>query len=192
MKLSKKNKLISLLQKKINKFNKKSDRKLRINFNQQTQMNPNYYNNNNNNNNPQNMANYQGQYYNPNMNNNYQNTNQNQNNRNLFLGGMISSVTGAAGGLVGGAGNLASKAAGGVAGAAKDVGGGLLANGGAGAGLLGAGAGLAMAFGGKAKEREEISNLEQDLRTKEMRFQMERGKKMTEMDELDRRVKPFI
>ena len=178
MKESKKSNLMKKLKLQVKKFNKKSDRKLKINFdsNNISQYTPNnqYQNMNNNMNNMQ--------YQNMNNNMQYQNMNNqdsqmNQDHRKLFLGGLVSSI-----------GGVASQAAGGLGNVAKSVTGGLTSNGGLGAGLLGAGAGMAMAFGGQAKEREEISNLEMDLRTKEMRYQMERGKKQTELDELDRRV----
>ena len=152
--------------------------------------NPNYQNMNGQ---PQMMMNVQPQMMNgqPQMMmnpayNNYQP--QNPNNRGLFLEGLTGGLGSMASGLAGGA----SKMVGGVVGGAKDavsgVGKGLGKNGGAGIGLLGAGAGLAMATMGKGKEREELSNLEQDLRSKEMRYFMHINKKNAELDHLEHGV----
>lgn len=98
--------------------------------------------------------------------------------RQLFIGQML-------GGIGGGLG----QAAGAVTGGVKDVASGLGANGGAGAGLLGAGAGLMMATMGSEGEEIERDNLQQDLRSKEFRFMMERGKKDTEMNKMDKLVR---
>lgn len=101
----------------------------------------------------------------------------NQGNRGLFLDQVMGGLGDAVGGIAGGAKDAAS-------GAAQSLG----ANGGGGAALLGAGAGIAMATMGKAKEREELSNLEQDLRSKEMRYFMHINKKNGELDHLEHGV----
>ena len=91
-------------------------------------------------------------------------------------------------GMLGGLGNAASSVAGSVTGGVSNVAQGLGANGGAGAGLLGAGAGLMMATMGSEDERNERDNLEQDLRSKEFRYMLEKGKKDAEMNVLDKHV----
>lgn len=97
--------------------------------------------------------------------------------RQLFLDQMVGGITGGLG-----------QAAGAVTGGVKSLAGGLGANGGAGAGLLGAGAGLMMATMGSEKEQMERDNLEQEVRSKEFRFMMERGKKDAEMNKMDKLV----
>lgn len=101
--------------------------------------------------------------------------------RKLFIGQML-------GGIGGGIG----QAAGALTGGAKSVASGLGANGGAGAGLLGAGAGLMMATMGSEKEEMERDNLQQELRSKEFRFMLERGKKDAEMNTMDKHVRPAV
>lgn len=117
------------------------------------------------------MANPQMMQYNnlPNQNQN-QNQQMQNNNRHLFLGEALGSITG------------------GLQDTAKSAMGGLGANGGAGAGLLGAGAGLAMATMGGDAEKEERSNLEQDLRSKEFRYMIQISKKQSEFNEMDKKV----
>jgi hypothetical protein len=95
-------------------------------------------------------------------------------------------------GLVGGLGNTVSAAAGSLTGGVSSMAKGLGANGGAGAGLLGAGAGLAMATMGGDAEREERDNLQQDLRSKEFRYMLEKGKKDAEMNDMDKHVRYLL
>ena len=102
----------------------------------------------------------------------------NQANRGLFIEG-----------LVGGVGQMASGVVGSATGAVKGAASSLGANGGSGAALLGAGAGLAMATMGKDKERNEISDLEQDVRNKEFHYFMQVNKKNGEIDHMEHGVR---
>lgn len=104
----------------------------------------------------------------------------NQANRGLFIEGLVGGVGQMASGVVG-------SATGAVTGAAKSLG----ADGGSGAALLGAGAGLAMATMGKDKERNEISDLEQDVRNKEFHYFMQVNKKNGEIDHMEHGVGPI-